>query len=54
MTKTPTTRPLDPRAPDHNRDGIFVYHNCWKCQNGKKPCVNGAVNRCDYLQARND
>lgn len=44
----------DPRHPDHLREGIFVYHNCWKCQSGKKPCVAGNPGRCEYPQARND
>ena len=44
----------DPRDPDHTRSGIFVYHNCSKCGNGEKPCVNGSPGRCDYPQARND
>lgn len=44
----------DPRDPDHSRSGIFVYHNCWKCQDGKKPCANGNPSRCEYPHARND
>lgn len=47
------TRP-DPRDADYSRPGIFATHNCWKCDNGKKPCANGNPNRCDYLHARND
>lgn len=45
---------LDPRDPDPSREGIFRYHNCWKCQDGKKACVNGAPSRCEYPHARND
>lgn len=36
------------------KQGIFRDHSCWKCQDGKKPCVNGSPNRCDYPRARND
>jgi hypothetical protein len=51
----PTPKPsLDPRDPDPTREGLFRDHNCWKCQNGKKPCVMGNPNRCDNLHARND
>jgi hypothetical protein len=45
---------LDPREPDPSREGIFRDHNCWKCQNGAKPCANGSPNRCEYPHARND
>lgn len=44
----------DPRDPDYSKTGIFVYHNCWKCKDGTKKCVNGAPNLCDYPHARND
>jgi hypothetical protein len=44
----------DPREPDHSRTGIFVHHNCSKCQHGAKPCVAGNPNRCEYPHARND
>ena len=46
--------PVDGREPDHSRTGMFVYHNCWRCQHGAKPCVNGAPNRCEYPHARDD
>lgn len=52
--KTDTQKPLDPRDPDRTREGMFQYHNCWKCQHGAKPCVNGSPSRCDFPQARND
>lgn len=45
---------VEPRGADPSRPGIFRDHNCWKCQDGKKPCVNGSPNRCDYPHARND
>lgn len=48
------SQPVDPRDPDHSRTGIFVLHNCWKCRNGEKPCVNRYPNQCDYPRARND
>lgn len=44
----------DPRDPDHSRTGIFVYHNCWKCKSGEKPCVSGNPGICGYPHARND
>ncbi len=40
--------------PDHSREGIFVYHNCHRCDHGKKPCVQGGSHRCEYPRARND
>ncbi len=49
----PSPKP-DPRDPDHSRAGMFVYHNCWKCQSGEKPCVNGNPGRCEFPHARND
>lgn len=47
-------KPLDPRDPDHSREGIFVYHNCAYCDDGNKPCKQGSPNRCDNPRARND
>lgn len=44
----------DPRDPDYSREGVFVYHNCWKCNDGQKPCVKGKSGGCEYLHARND
>ena len=46
--------PVDPRDPDNSRSGVFVYHNCWKCQDGAKPCVVGNPRNCENLHARND
>ena len=45
---------VDPRDPDYSREGIFQTHNCWKCKDGAKSCVQGAPNRCEYPHARND
>lgn len=45
----------EPR-PEHQmfgRDPVFKHHNCWKCDDGLKPCVS-APGACDYLRARND
>lgn len=50
----PTPSTIDPRDPDHTREGIFVYHNCWKCDSGAKPCVRGRPSNCEYPHARND
>ena len=46
--------PLDPRDPDHSREGIFVLHNCSRCSDGRRPCVVGNPSRCEYPHARND
>jgi hypothetical protein len=53
MDKTPT---LDEhlRKAAEGKSGIFRDHRCWKCNDGEKPCVEGAVNRCGYPKARND
>lgn len=45
---------LDPRDPDHSREGIFVYHDCSRCLDGKRPCVKGNPRQCEYPRARND
>ena len=44
----------DPREPDYTREGVFIYHNCYRCKNGTLPCRSGSPNRCDNLTARND
>lgn len=41
-------------GPDYSREGIFVYHNCSRCSDGKKPCVRGGSHRCEFPHARND
>jgi hypothetical protein len=46
MTEDPRDRA--PRPPP------FDYHNCWKCHDGAKPCVNGNPFGCEFLHARND
>jgi len=51
MTAKP---PVDPRDPDYSREGVFVDHNCWRCDSGKKPCIKGNPRDCDTLHARND
>ena len=45
---------VDPRDPDHSRVGMFVLHNCARCDDGKKPCVVGNPRQCEYPHARND
>ena len=35
------TPPLDPREPDYSREGVFIYHNCSGCADGKKHCIKG-------------
>ena len=45
---------VDSRDPDHSRTGIFVMHNCWRCDDGKKPCVQGGPHRCEFPHARDD
>lgn len=44
----------DPRDPDPTKEGIFRDHNCWRCNDGEKPCVNGHPHQCEYPHARND
>lgn len=44
----------DPRDPDPTREGIFRDHNCWRCNDGAKPCVHGHPPNCVYPHARND
>lgn len=44
----------DPREPDPSREGMFRDHNCWRCKDGAKPCVNGNPRQCEYPHARND
>ena len=41
-------------GPDHSKTGIFVNHNCAYCDDGRLPCRQGAVHRCDNPRARND
>jgi len=41
-------------GPDHSKTGIFVYHRCAYCDDGRLPCRQGAPNRCDNPRARND
>ena len=41
-------------ALDSSRTGMFVLHNCWKCSDGKLPCVAGNPRQCEYPHARND
>ncbi len=36
------------------REDIFRDHRCYKCQSGKKPCVQGSPHQCEYPHARND
>lgn len=56
VLQTPDMRAvaIDPRDPDPTREGIFRNHNCSRCQNGAKPCVQGHPNRCEFPHARND
>ena len=44
----------DPRDPDYSREGIFILHNCWRCQNGAARCASGNPRQCEYPHARND
>lgn len=48
---------LDPREPDHSRQGIFVHHNCHRCRNGTRldrcPTPKTPGN-CGEPMARND
>ena len=44
----------DPRDPDYSREGVFVYHNCVRCDSGRLPCIKGNPRDCSTLRARND
>lgn len=33
---------------------MFREHNCWRCKDGERPCVQGGPHRCEYPHARND
>ena len=44
----------DPREPDPTKTGIFRDHNCYRCKDGERPCVQGSPNRCEFPHARND
>lgn len=50
----PVVEAPDPRDPDMSREGIFRYHNCWRCLDGKVTCATGNPNQCRYPHARND
>lgn len=45
---------MGPRPDAECKAAIFRHHNCWRCDNGAKPCVEHDYNRCSYPQARND
>ena len=58
LALTRDTRP-DPRDPRPNskmigRDENFRYHNCARCDSGKRLCVRGDPRNCDWLHARTD
>lgn len=55
-TDDPSKKKLDPRDPDYSREGVFVYHNCYRCDHGRKACVRGHTSprNCPNLYARND
>ena len=43
-----------PMDDDPTKEGIFRSHNCCRCKDGAKPCVNGHPHNCEYPHARND
>jgi hypothetical protein len=45
---------VDPRDPDHSKEGVFVLHNCWRCRDGKLKCAQGNPHQCSMPHARND
>lgn len=54
MSESGTPKP-DPRDPDYSRHPwIFVHHNCWRCDDGKRKCVQGSPNTCEFPRARNE
>ena len=50
----PSENSLDPRDPDYSRPGVFATHNCYRCRDGEKPCVQGGPHRCEFPHARDD
>lgn len=40
--------------PDYSRSGIFVHHNCSRCGDGARPCVQGGPHLCEFPHARNE
>jgi hypothetical protein len=46
--------PVDPRDPDPSREGIFRFHTCWRCRDGKLKCAQGNPHQCSLPHARND
>lgn len=40
-------------GPTRDRTGIFVHHDCSRCQDGALPCREGNPNTCGYPVARN-
>jgi hypothetical protein len=52
-TSQVVTKP-DPRDPDYTKDGIFRFHNCWRCRDGKLKCAQGNPRQCSMPHARND
>ena len=44
----------DPRDPDYSREGIFIYHNCFRCKDGTERCIVGNPRKCEFPWARND
>ena len=45
---------IDSRDTDQSRTGMFVLHNCSRCNDGNKQCVGGNPRQCEYPYARND
>lgn len=48
--------PRDPRSEEEmvGRNPIFRYHNCYRCQDGARACVQGCSTGCEFPHARND
>lgn len=42
------------RDADPTKTGMFVFHTCWKCGDGERPCIAGNPRQCEYPHARND
>jgi hypothetical protein len=51
---TEAMRRLMGKCLDHSREGMFVLHDCWRCQDGTTPCIRGNPRQCEYPHARND
>lgn len=55
-TKSDAAREFDAAMADRENPShpMFRCHNCWKCDSGETPCVQGDPSQCEFPHARND